>query len=443
MTFQKRYTIITYGCQMNDYDSAVVAGLLEAEGWRSVENEAEADLIVVNTCSVRQGAEDRAIGRITNINKIKHHNRKDMVLCFMGCIAQQYGAQLAQRFPFIDLIVGTRDFIHIPRLVERVMSSREQIVAVSSIDKPLMLGVPSTVVKRPLRSSVTIMYGCNNFCTFCIVPYVRGREQSRPPHEILDEIHQRVHDGCRDIALLGQNVNSYRFEDIRLPDLLTMVNSVEGLWRIRFITSHPKDTTDRLIESIATLDKVCEHIHLPVQSGSSRILALMNRHYTKEAYEGLIARIRKAVPGIAITTDIMVGFPGETQEDFADTMDLVETVGFDSAFMFMYSPRPGTHAARHMEDNVPLLEKKERLARLIRLQNDLSQRCNQSLIGSIQEILVEGEGRKGGRQLRGRTRGDKVVAFEGDKNLIGSLVLVRITEAWPHTLFGTLERVLT
>ena len=364
---------------MNDYDSGVMAGLLEAHGWRRVENE---------------------------------------------------------EFPFIDLVVGTRDFVNIPHLVEQVRASGNQIVAISNIHHPLELGVPHTIQKHPVRAEVTIIYGCNNFCSYCIVPYVRGREQSRPPEEILAEINSLVEQGYREIILLGQNVNAYNYNGVDFAGLLVRVNSIDGLWRIRFVTSHPKDTTPHLIETIASLDKVCENLHLPVQSGSNKILKRMNRKYTREYYLELIERVRARIPDAAISTDIIVGFPGETEDDFEQTLELVERVGFDSAFTFMYTPRPYTKASLEFEDDVPLAIKKERRKRLIELQIENSLKKNRALIGTKQEVLVEKSGRKGGNQLLGRTRGDKIVAFDGEKTMIGKLVNVKITDAFPHTLFG-------
>lgn len=423
---------------MNDYDSGVMAGLLEAQGWQRTEREEEAELIVVNTCAVRIGAEERAIGRITNINRIKHHRRPEMILCLSGCIAQEWGEEIARKFPFIDLVIGTRDFIKLPELVEQAKKTGEQIVAISSIDKPVMLGTPHTLQKYQVRAEVTIIYGCDNFCAYCIVPYVRGREQSRPAEEILDEIKLLVNRGYKEIILLGQNVNAYHYNDVNFPALLRKVDALDGIARIRFITSHPKDTTDELIEAVAELEKVCEHFHLPVQAGSNRILERMNRRYTRENYLRLVEKIRARLPQAAITTDIITGFPGEAEEDFEQTLDLMRRVQFDSAFTFLYTPRPKTKAAQDYKDDVPLAVKKEQLNRLIALQEEISWQKNRALIGTIQEVLVEGGGRKSPRQLIGRTRTDKIVAFDGEAEMPGKLVKVKIIEAWPHTLFGEL-----
>lgn len=438
MNTKPRYYIVTYGCQMNDYDSGVMAGLLEAYGWQRVNSEAEADLVVVNTCAVRSGAEERAIGRITHINRLKQHHRPEMILCLSGCIAQEWGEQLARKFPFINLIVGTRDFVRLPELVEQVKLTGRQIVAVSSIEQPLTLGVPYTVQKHNVRAGVTIIYGCDNYCAYCIVPYVRGREQSRPTQEILAEIEALARRNFKEIILLGQNVNAYHYQDVDFPSLLRMVSTIPDIARIRFVTSHPKDTSERLIETVAELDKVCENFHLPVQAGSNKILQLMNRHYTREYFLSLVKKIRTSIPSAAITTDIIAGFPNETEEDFQQTLELVEEVEFDSAFTFIYTPRPGTKAAIEYEDNVPLAVKKERLNRLIALQESISHRKNARLIGTVQEVLVEGTGRKSPAQLIGRTRTDKIVAFDGASDLLGKLVKVKINEAWPHTLMGTL-----
>ncbi len=435
----KKYTLITYGCQMNDYDSAVMAGLLEAHGWCRVEEPRDADLVVVNTCSVRRTAEDRAIGRITQLNRIKRHRNPDMVLCFTGCVAQEWGEQLQKRFPFIDLVIGTRDFVGLPRLVEEVRAGGEPIVATDSIEAALELGVPHTLQKHSIRAGVTVIYGCNNYCSYCIVPYVRGREQSRHPEEIVAEVAELVRRGYKEIILLGQNVNAYHYNGIDFAELLARVNDVQGVERIRFVTSHPRDSGERLFDAIASLEHVCEHLHVPFQSGSTKILERMNRKYTREEYLRLVGMARARVPDIALTTDIIVGFPGETEHDFEQTLALVRGVRFDSAFTFFYTPRPHTYAAEKFVDDVSLHVKKERLKRLIELQESISAEKNEALIGTAKEVLVEGTGRKGGSQRVGRTRGDKMVAFEGDEYAPGQVVHVAIREAWRHTLFGEIS----
>lgn len=436
----KKYALITYGCQMNDYDSAVMSGLLEGVGWQRVDDEKDADLVIINTCSVRSGAEQRAIGRLTILNRIKRHRHPDMLICLTGCVAQEWGDDIVRRFPFVDLVIGTRDFVLIPELVERVTATRTPLVATSGIDAPLQIGIPYTNQKHPLRAGVTVVYGCDNYCAYCIVPYVRGHEQSRNPEEIIAEVSALAQRGFREIVLLGQNVNAYMHDSVDFADLLERVNAVDNILRIRFVTSHPKDTSDRLIEAIARFEKVCENLHMPFQAGSNSVLERMNRKYTREYYLQLIEKIRQHIPDITLSTDILVGFPGETDEDFQQTLDIVRTVRFDSAFTFLYTPRPMTRARTDFKDDVPLQVKKERLQHVIALQESISYEKNKALEGSHQEILVEGVGRKGGRQLVGRTRGDKMVAFDGESEMIGTLQRVTILEAWPHTLFGALVK---
>ncbi len=431
-----RYCIITYGCQMNDSDSEIIGAMLAARGWERVSGEAEADVVLVNTCTVRRSAEQRALGRISQLQRLKQL-RPEMIICVCGCLAQQQGQELLRRAPYVDLVVGTRDLARLPQLLEEVDSTGKKIVATDSLERPVQYEAP---IVRPaqLKALVTIMYGCNNFCSYCIVPYVRGREVSRPKPEIIAEIRDRVSTGgCKEVLLLGQNVNSYCNGDVDFPDLLAEVAQIEGLERIRYITSHPKDASLKLIEQVAELATVCENFHLPAQAGSNRILERMNRHYTREDYLGLVGEIRSRIPHAVISTDLMVGFPEETEADFNDTMELVEQVRWDSAFMFMYTPRPGTRAAQ-WEDSVPMELKKERLARLIQRQEKISEAKNQALIGHVEEVLVEGYSKRSRKQMMGRTRGDKVVIVPGDEQLIGRIVSVRISGASAHTLFGEL-----
>jgi tRNA-2-methylthio-N6-dimethylallyladenosine synthase len=436
MPLQKRgtrYHVITYGCQMNDADSQAIEAMLAARGWERVPSEAEADVVVVNTCTVRQSAEQRALGRISQLQRLKQQ-RPEMIVCVCGCLAQQQGQELLRRAPYVDLVVGTRDLARLPQLLEEVDSTGKKLVATESLERPIHFEAP---LPRPakLKALITIMYGCNNFCSYCIVPYVRGREISRPTEEIVAEIRDRVAGGCKEVLLLGQNVNSYRYEGIDFPDLLAKVSEIQGLARIRYITSHPKDASLKLIDRVAELPAVCENFHLPAQAGSSRVLQRMNRHYTREDYLRLVQEIRRRIPHAVITTDLMVGFPEETEDDFNDTMDLVEQVRWDAAFMFMYTPRPGTRAAE-WRDSVPMELKKERLARLIQRQEEISLVRNQALIGHVEEVLVEGYSKRSRTHMMGRSRGDKVVILPGDEQLIGRIESVRITAASAHTLFG-------
>ncbi len=434
--FPRTYSIVTYGCQMNDNDSEIMAGILESKGLVPAQSPEDADVVIVNTCVVREGAEDRARGRLSTLGALKRKQR-DKLIAVSGCMAQKDGEQLLRKLPYIDLVVGTRDLFKIGHLLDEVRRRGEPIVAIEDIDKPLFLGTQPVRRNSRVRGLVTVMYGCNNFCTFCIVPHTRGREVSRPVADIVDEVRRLVDEGFVEVILLGQNVNSYYDKGTKadFADLLAAVNEVEGLKRIRFVTSHPKDCSDRLIEAMATLEKVCEAIHLPVQAGSNRILRRMKRFYTKEQYLELLSRLRERVPNVCVTTDIIVGFPDETDADFQETLDLMAKARWDSAFMFMYSSRPGTKAAEWI-DSVPLEVKKARLQQCIELQERTSEQINRELVGSLQVVLVESISKRSESQLMGRTRGDKAVVFPGPGSLIGQEVVVRITEGFAHTLRG-------
>ena len=426
---------------MNDNDSEIMAGILESAGFQYCPEAEKADIVIINTCVVREGAEERALGRLTNLAATKRQSQK--ILVVGGCMAQKEGQELLEKLPFVDLVVGTRDHFRIHDLVQKVLERKEPLVAVDEIDRTEF---PSELpVKRAssVRGLVTVMYGCNNFCTFCIVPHTRGREVSRPVADVVREVQKLVEEGYPEVILLGQNVNSYYDKASRcdFADLLARVNEVQGLKRIRFVTSHPKDCSPRLIDALASLEKVCESIHLPVQAGSNRVLRRMKRFYTCEHYLDLLAQIREKIPHVAITTDVIVGFPDETESDFEETYDLLEKARWDSAFMFMYSPRPGTKAAE-WPDSIPLEEKRRRLQLCIARQEQISLEINQRLVGTVQEVLVESVSKKSDRQLMGRTRTDKAVVFDGDRSLIGKEVSIRITEAFSHTLRGVLTEKL-
>ena len=433
MNARSTYKIITYGCQMNVADSQLVAGELAARGWERVDDERRADLILVNTCVVRNSAESRAVGRIRQLAHLKRR-RPGLVIGVLGCLAQKDGQALLERLSCVDLVLGTRDLPRIGSLVERVRFGGDRLVSVDAIEQPAAFAAGALRDDR-LRAMVTIMYGCDNFCSYCIVPYTRGREWSRPADEILAEVRRLAETGWREVTLLGQNVNSYRDGDRDFADLLRRVARVDGLARVRFITSHPKDCSERLIEVVAGEPRVCEHLHLPAQAGGDAVLSRMNRGYSREAYVRLVERIRRAIPHAALTTDLIVGFPGETDRDFADTLDLVRAVRWDEAYMFMYSPREGTAAAA-WPDDVPLPVKKERLRQLIDLQERITGEVHQAHVGTRQEILVEGPSRRSSRILQGRTRGHKVAIVPGPESLVGQLIDVRITRASVHTLFG-------
>ncbi len=433
-----KYHIITYGCQMNVHDSEKLAGMLYEAGYQETDNEHEADLILFNTCCVRENAELRVYGNVGALKSRKQAN-PNMIIGVCGCMMQQkeVADYIASRFPFVDLIFGTHNLHRFPQLLLQAIDSNNTVVEVLDEQGSIVEHVP-TKRAEGVSAWTTIMYGCNNFCSYCIVPYVRGRERSRRPEDILDEIRELGQKGYKEITLLGQNVNSYGKDtgnDYLFHDLLRDIDKLPGIERIRFMTSHPKDLSTGLIEAMADCDKVCEHLHLPIQAGSNRILKAMNRKYTREDYLRLVDRVRTAIPDIALTTDIIVGFPGETEKDFLDTLDIVKQVGYDSAFTFIYSPRTGTPAAR-LQDQTDSEVKKERLARLIELQNRISKDKNLKLLNSVTEILVEGPSKNNSEMLTGRTRTNKIVNFTGSKDLIGELVQVRIREAKSWSLEG-------
>lgn len=425
----KSYLIKTFGCQMNEHDSEVLAGMLEGMGYHPASDTENADIILLNTCCVRETAENKVFSLLGRLRRQKMAN-PGLIIGICGCMPQQedMSARIRQLFPHVDLVFGTHNAHRLPELVGRVIESRGPVLEVWPGSGGIEENLP---VKRKagVRAWVTIMYGCNNFCTYCIVPYVRGKERSRRPEDVEAEVARLGCEGFKEVVLLGQNVNSYG-KDLGKPmdfaDLLEKLDDVAGIERIRYMTSHPRDFNDKLIKTIAGAKKVCEHFHLPVQAGSNRILKKMNRGYTREAYLDLVEKIKAAIPHASITTDIMVGFPGEEEEDFYDTMDLVRKARFDSSYTFIYNTRPGTPAAR-MEGQVPEGVKKERIQALIKLQNEISLERNKEEEKQPQDILVEGESRNESGLLVGRNRGNKVVIFPGDINLIGKIVPVTIT----------------
>ncbi|WP_422393228.1 tRNA (N6-isopentenyl adenosine(37)-C2)-methylthiotransferase MiaB [Neomoorella humiferrea] len=427
---------------MNQRDSEMMADLLQAAGYEPVDDEAEAGLIILDTCCVREKAENKVYGKLGQIERFKSAN-PDLVIAVAGCMVQQPGAaeRIRQQAPYVDLLLGTHNLAELPRLIEEVRKMRRPVVAVQEGEGPVVENLPRRRA-RGAQAFVTITYGCNNFCTYCIVPYVRGRERSRRPEDILKEIEDLVDQGVIEVTLLGQNVNSYGRDlenKVTFADLLTMVNAVAGLKRIRYVTSHPRDFTPELVETISRLEKVCEHVHLPVQAGSNRILELMHRGYTREQYLELVTNLRRHIPGIGLTTDLIVGFPGETEEDFQETLDLVAKVEFDNAFTFMFSPRKGTVAAG-LPGQLPREVKKERLKRLMELQNKISLAKNEALVGEVVEVLVEGPSKTDPSKLSGRTRTNKLVIFPGDAELTGRLVNVRLTKAQTWLLKGEISR---
>ena len=421
---------------MNDNDSEIMSGILDGKGMRRVETEAEADVVLVNTCVVREGAEERAVGRLNSLNTLKR-KKPGMIVGVTGCMAQKEGELVSRKVPMADLVVGTRDLFKIGELVDRAATSRDCIVSIGDVNKPVFLQNQPVRRKHGLKAYTTIMYGCNNFCSFCIVPKTRGREVSRPRAEVVAEIVQLVQQGFKEVMLLGQNVNSYESNGDDFADLLHAVHEVSGMERIRFITSHPKDCSDKLINTVAELPKLCTNFHLPVQAGSNRVLRRMKRFYTREHYLDLIGRVRERVPGATISTDIICGFPDETEEDHEETFALLEQARWDNAYIFGYSPREGTKSA-DWEDSIPELEKRCRVTRCINRQEEIMGDINRSCEGSTQQVLVESVSKRRDYELIGRTPGDKCVIFRGQDELIGELVNVRINDSHAHTLFGTM-----
>ena len=422
--------VVTFGCQMNFKDSEKLMGILSEIGYEETDDE-HADLVLYNTCTVRENANLKIYGRLGYLSKIKEKN-PEMIIGLCGCMMQepQVVEKLNKSYRFIDIIFGTHNIFLLAQLLYERLISGHKVEDIWDGTTEIVEELP-TVRKYDFKSGVNIMYGCNNFCSYCIVPYVRGRERSRNPEDIIDEIKQLVANGVVEIMLLGQNVNSYgkTLENpITFAQLLQRIEDIEELKRIRFMTSHPKDLSDELIKVMAKSKKICKQMHLPLQSGSSRLLKIMNRHYNKEQYLTLVEKLRKEIPDIGITTDIIVGFPGETEEDFEETLDVVEKAQYDSAFTFIYSKRSGTPAAK-MPDQVPEDVVKDRFDRLLSLVNSISKEKTKALEGSVQEVLVEEVNKKIPGYVSGRLSNNSVVHFPADVSLIGSLVNVKLEEA--------------
>lgn len=431
-----QYHIITYGCQMNVNDSEKMAGILDDAGYQSTQSKDDAQIIMFNTCCVRDHAEQRVFGNVGALAKWKRKGEKLLGIC--GCMTQQDGMskRIAKIFPHVDFIIGTHQLIDLPHIILESLSSSKPVIKTAE-GLEVIEGSP---IRRDKSHSawISIMYGCDNYCSYCIVPYVRGRERSRRMEDILNEAKQLIKEGCIEINLLGQNVNSYRDGDGKenmFPTLLRELDKLEGVERIRFMTSHPKDLSDSLIDAMAKCDKVCDHLHLPVQSGSDIILKAMNRRYTSDYYYDLINKIKEKIPDIAFSTDIIVGFPGETDENFNDTLSLVEKVGFDSAFCFKYSERTGTPAAV-MTDQIDDDIKKERLAKLLALQTETGKAKNKQYEGKVFEVLVNNIHQRDEGMCQGRTKTNKLVSFKGNYKLVGKLIKVKITKAEAHSLRG-------
>ncbi|MBZ0157563.1 MAG: tRNA (N6-isopentenyl adenosine(37)-C2)-methylthiotransferase MiaB [Alphaproteobacteria bacterium] len=425
----KKYYVHTMGCQMNVHDSEKMSGILKAEGYIQADTPRDADLIIFNTCSIRQKAEQKFFSELGRLKSLKK-KRPGIKIAVAGCIAQQEGSKIFQRAPHVDFVLGPQN-IH---KVREIAQAENDFVAVE--DNPFLTDMEFPVEREDsIRAWVNIMYGCNNFCSYCIVPYTRGREKSRASHDIVNEVKGLAERGYKEVTLLGQNVNSYR-SSTDFPGLLRQINAVEGLERIRFVTSHPKDLSDDLIHAIRDLEKVCEHMHLPLQSGSTEILGKMNRKYTYDEYLQRVEKLKKEIPGIAITTDIIAGFPRETEEDHLCTVRALREIQYDGIFAFKYSPRVGTRAAS-MEGHLDAVVKSERLSEILELQNKITDMKNRALKGTVQEVLVEGQSEKDEGRLTGRTRSNKIVTFpDTPDSKPGSVVSLEITKANRHSLEG-------
>ena len=430
-----KYYILTMGCQLNENDSEKIVGMVEQMGYLESKDLNDADLYLINTCCVRENAEEKLFGKIGELKKIKE--QKNIIIAIGGCMMQEehITKKLKQSYPFVDIVFGTHTLHKLPQDIFEAISKKVKIKDIMDIDGEVYEGIP---IKREdkKRALVTIMYGCNNFCTYCIVPYVRGRERSRRPEDILDEIRNLAKAGYKEITLLGQNVNSYSGgKNYKFANLLEDVCRINGIEIIRFISPHPKDFTDDVIKVIKENKKIARLIHVPLQSGSTKVLKKMNRKYTKEEYLELIEKIKKEVPDAAITTDIIVGFPGETEEDFEDTLDVVRKVNFEQIFMFIYSRRVGTLADK-MEDQIPEEIKHNRFDRLKALYEENVEINNKKYVGTIQKILVEGFSKNNEKMLTGRTDTNKVVIFKGNKKLIGKIIDIKIVSEHKWYLKG-------
>jgi tRNA-2-methylthio-N6-dimethylallyladenosine synthase len=432
----KRAAVITYGCQMNKYESERMAGILSGLGYEMTDEVQSADLILLNTCSIREKAEQKVYSQLGQLRWLKRLN-PELVIGVCGCVAQQEGEHILQRVPHVDLVFGPQNIPKLPNLLEKIQSHRQQISDL--VDNPLWDEQLFPIRRESsIQAWVTVMQGCDKFCTFCVVPYTRGREQSRPSAAIVQEVQTLAAQGYKEVTLLGQNIDSYGKrspESKDLADLLEILHPIEGIHRIRFITSHPRDFTAKLMSTVGILEKACEYIHLPVQSGSNSVLKRMHRGYTAEDYLAKVERLRTLVADVAISTDMIVGFPGETDGDFDSTRRLVEAVEFDSMYLFKYSPRPGTRAAT-FGDQVPEEVKTERFNALLEVQEAIQLRRNRARIGRCEEVLVEGPSKKGSVQLTGRTRQNRPVNFVGHPSLTGSLVTVHIEKGSLHSLEG-------
>lgn len=435
----KKYCVVTYGCQMNLHESEKISGILSGMGMSSVNEPENADVVVFNTCCIRDTAERRALGNIGKMKELKKKN-KNLLIVVTGCMTQQNGfaENMKERYQYVDVILGTHNISDLENQIRIRLEKKKRVAAV--LDTDGYIDDETTPVTRTSfpNAWVNINYGCNNFCTYCIVPYVRGRERSRDMKSIISECEKLINDGYKEITLLGQNVNSYGNdvpdENVNFANLLREVAKIDGKFRIRFMTSHPKDLTEDVVKAIRDNDKICNNIHLPIQAGSNSVLKNMNRRYTREHYLGLIEMIRRYLPDCGITTDIMVGFPYETEEDFLDTMDIVEKVRFSTAFTFIYSVRKGTKAAEMPQ--IPYEIKQNRIKRLIARQNEITEEISKDYVGNVYEILVEGMQEKKNGYVVGRTESGRLVSAKGDESMIGEFKNVKITAVKNAQLLG-------
>ena len=434
----RKYFLETYGCQMNYHDSERLAGLLESDGYERTDAEAQADVIVINTCSVREKAEDKLYTRLGELRELAAETGTDPVIAVTGCVAQQEGERLLRRDSSIDVIVGTQALKSLPRLVRDAREHRRAAIDISPYeDVSFPLGVARH--SDPVRAWVTIIEGCNEYCAFCVVPYTRGHERMRPVSQILDEVRAAVDSGRCEVQLLGQIVNHYQAPDdpaCDFAELLARVSAIAGIQRVRFASPHPRHVTDRLIGAIRDLPAVCKHLHLPVQSGSNRILKNMRRRYTRESYLELVDQIRTSLPDVALSTDMIVGFPGESDADFDDTLTLTRAVGYHSMFSFKYSARPNTLADKRMADDVADEEKTRRIVALQALQREIQTRLNEQMIDREFEVRIDAASRRRETELSGRTSTNVVVNLPGPTAWIGQLVRVRVERTGPHSVWG-------
>ena len=432
-----KYTILTMGCQLNENDSEKLCGMLEKMGYTKTEKQNDADLALFNTCCVRENAEDKLFGKLGELKRLKE--QKGIIIAIGGCMMQEKHItdKIKESYPFVDILFGTHTLHKFPEDLYKVIEEKRKLEDILDIDGKIYEGLP---IKRDskIKASVTIMNGCNNFCSYCIVPYVRGRERSRQPRDIIDELKKLAKEGYKEITLLGQNVNSYLrvereknipFEEYQgvnsFATLLRAINKIDGIERIRFISPHPKDFTDDVIEAIADCEKVCKLVHLPLQSGNTKVLKEMNRKYTKEQYLNLVEKMKNKIPNLTLSTDIIVGFPGETDEEFKDTLEVVEKVRFEQVYMFIYSRRVGTPGDK-MQNQIPEDIKHKRFDKLKALVESQIEENNKKYIGTTQKILVEGESKNNSNMLSGRTESNKVVIFEGSKELIDKIINIKI-----------------